>query len=331
MRAVDIKNDVGDADALFINDDVPTPIAREGELLVRVRAFGLNRMDLMQREGRYMLPPQAPKTLGVEFSGTVESLGDGVTDFKEGDAVFGLAYGGAYAEFINVSAKMCIHKPDILSWETAAGIPETWITATQALWTVGGFKEGDRVLIHAGASGVGIAAMQLARAHGAAAVYTTTSSQEKINFCTENLGATAGFNYKTQDFAEEIMKATDGKGVDLIIDPVGQTHLQKDINCASRDGRIVILAMMSGAIAKEINIAPILFKRLRIEGTTLRSREVEYQRVLRDKVVEEALPGLTDGGFKVFIEKVFSWKDIRDAHKLMESNQTQGKIICLVD
>lgn len=192
--------------------------------------------------------------------------------------------------------------------------------------------------------------MQLARAHGAAAVYTTTSSQEKINFCTENLGATAGFNYKTQDFAEEIMKATDGKGVDLIIDPVGQTHLQKDINCASRDGRIVILAMMSGAIAKEINIAPILFKRLRIEGTTLRSREVEYQRVLRDKVVEEALPGLTDGGFKVFIEKVFSWKDvstsrhnfsipgevadsykIRDAHKLMESNQTQGKIICLVD
>ena len=225
---------------------------------------------------------------------------------------------------------MCIHKSDVLSWEKAAGIPETWITAIQALWTVGGFKKGDRVsapaqpqsdevltkqvLMHAGASAVGIAAVQLAQAHGAAAVYTTTSDQKKINFCTETLGATAGFNYKTQDFAEEIMMATDGKGVDLIIDPVGQAHLQKDIDCAARDGRIVVLAIMSGAIAKEINIAPILSKRLRIEGTTLRSRDVEYQRALRDKLVEEALPGLTDGSFKIFIEKVFSWKDVSTSH-----------------
>jgi NADPH:quinone reductase-like Zn-dependent oxidoreductase len=167
-----------------------------------------------------------------------------------------------------------------------------------------------QVLIHAGASGVGIAAIQLAKAHGAAAVYTTTSSQEKIDFCVNELGATAGFNYKTQDFGEEILKATDGKGVDLIIDPVGQSHLQKDINCAATDGAIVLLAMMSGAIVKELNILPVLFKRLRIEGTTLRSRDLEYQRALRDKVVEEALPGITSGKFKIFIEKVFSWKDV---------------------
>ncbi|KAI5776620.1 hypothetical protein EDC01DRAFT_681716 [Geopyxis carbonaria] len=329
MRAVDVKNEAGPATALYINENVETPEPKSGELLVRVKAFGLNRMDILQREGKYPLPPQAPKTLGVEFSGIVETLGNGVTGFKKGDRVFGLAYGGAYAEFIAVSQKMCIHMPEKLTFEKAAGIPETWITATQALWTVGGFKPGFKVLMHAGASGVGIAAIQLAVAHGASAVYVTASSQEKIEFC-KTLGATDGFNYKTQDFAEEILKATDGNGVDLIIDPVGQSHLQKDLNCAARDGTVVVLAMMSGFLVKELDIRPILFKRIRIEGTTLRSRDVEYQRVLRDKVVEEALPGIAEGKFSVPIEKVFHWEDIVDAHKLMETNQTQGKIICTI-
>jgi NADPH:quinone reductase-like Zn-dependent oxidoreductase len=185
-----------------------------------------------------------------------------------------------------------------------------WVSSSSLLLEIWQSVDRRQVLIHAGASGVGIAAIQLARAHGAAAVYTTNSSQEKIDFCVKELGATAGFNYKTQDFGEEVLKATDGHGVDLIIDPVGQSHLQKDINCAARDGAIVLLAMMSGAIVKELNIAPILFKRLRIEGTTLRSRDLEYQRALRDKIVEEALPWITSGQFKVFIEKVFSWKDV---------------------
>lgn len=215
-----------------------------------------------------------------------------------------------------VSSKMAIHKPEEISWEKAAGIPETWITATQALYTVGGFKSGHRVLIHAGASGVGIAAVQLAVAHGAAAVYVTASSQEKIDFCVKSLGATAGFNYKTQDFGAEILKATDGKGVDLIVDPVGQSHFQKDIDCAAVDGRIVLLALMSGVVVKELNIAQILFKRLRIEGTTLRSRDVEYQQLLRDKVVEEAVPGLAKGSLKVFVEKVFDWNDVSPARCL---------------
>lgn len=141
-------------------------------------------------------------------------------------------------------------------------------------------------------------------------MYTTASSQEKLDFCTGTLGATAGFNYKTQDFAEEILKATGGQGVDLIIDPVGQSHFQKDITSAAKDGRIVLLAMMSGPLAKEVNLGPILFKRLRIEGTTLRSRDLTYQRQLRDKVVEEVLPGVADGKLKVFVEKVFDWKDV---------------------
>ncbi|KAF8541027.1 hypothetical protein BDD12DRAFT_876278 [Trichophaea hybrida] len=293
MRAVDIKNEVGDADALFINDNVPTPVPRRESFWLESRDLGLwVKPDGHHTEnGEISTTPQAPKTLGVEFSGIVESLGAGVDCFKKGDPVFGLTYGGAYAEFVAVSSGMCIHKPEGLSYEVAASIPETWITATQALWTVGGFKPGDKVLIHAGTSGVGIAAIQLAVHAGAGAVYTTASSQEKLDFCTGTLGATAGFNYKTQDFAEEVLKVT------------------KDLTSAAKDGRIVLLAMMSGPLAKEVNLVPILFKRLRIEGTTLRSH----------------------GTLKVFVEKVFDWKDIVDAHKLMESNQTQGKIICTID
>lgn len=225
---------------------------------------------------------------------------------------------------------MCIHKPSSLSWEKAAGVPETWITATQALYKVGGFKAGDRVLIHAGASGVGIAGIQLAVQHGAKAVYTTTSSQEKLDFCTKELGATAAFNYKTENFAEKILEATDGQGVDLIIDMVGQSHFQKNIQCAAKDAKIVILAFMSGAVIENFNIAPILFKRLRIEGSTLRSRDVEYQKELRDKIVEEALPGIESGKMHVYVDKTFKWEDVVEAHKYMESNQSQGKIICTI-
>jgi NADPH2:quinone reductase len=331
MRAVDIKNGAGPADSLFINESVETPTPKKGEILVRVKAFGLNRMDISQREGRYPLPPQAPKTLGVEFSGIVESLGESTTGFKEGEKVFGLAYGGAYAEFIAVSETMCIHLPDELSFEQAAGIPETWITATQALWTIGCFKPGEKVLIHAGASGVGICAIQLAVSHGASAIFTTAGSDEKIDFCTNKLGATAGLNYHKQDFAAEILEATNNEGVDVVVDFVGQSHFNKNIKVAAKDGRIVLLALVSGHMVNEVDLGQILFKRLRIEGTTLRSRTPEYQEVIKNKFLEEGLPGLRSGKYKIFIEKTFSWKDIAEAHKLMESNKTSGKIICFVD
>lgn len=167
-----------------------------------------------------------------------------------------------------------------------------------------------QVLIHAGASGVGVAAIQLAVRGGAAAVFATASSAEKLDFCTKTLGATAGLNYKTQDFAQEILAATDGQGVDVIVDPVGQSHFQKDLAAAAKDGCVVLLAMMSGAVAREVNLAPILSKRLRIEGSTLRSRGLAYQQQLRDKLVEEALPGIVDGTLKVFVERVFDWKDV---------------------
>ncbi|KAA8646880.1 NAD(P)H-quinone oxidoreductase [Aspergillus tanneri] len=331
MRAVVVQGGKGPAEAMEIGQ-IPKPIPSGGQALVRVKAFGLNRMDLLQREGRYPLPPQAPQTMGVEFSGTVEKLGaDSECGFKVGDAVFGLAYGGAYAEYIVVATQMLVHKPVELSWEVAAGVPETWITASQALYLIGGFKPGQSVLWHAGASSVSICGIQLAKAEGAKAIYATAGSQEKVDFLVNELGVTAAFNYKTQDWAAELAKATNDEGVDVIVDFVGANYFQGNLNSAARDSRIVLLGLMSGGkLPKDVDISALLFKRVRVEGSTLRSRELEYQRKLRDSLVEHALPRLKDGTFKVFIEKVFEFSEIVEAHKLLESGNTKGKLICVI-
>ncbi|KAH6697612.1 zinc-binding dehydrogenase [Plectosphaerella plurivora] len=333
MRAIDIKNGKGPKENLFLNDSVPKPTPKQGEALVKIKAFGINRMDQIQREGNYPLPPGTTEILGVEFSGTIESTGPegDVSDhgFKQGDAVFGLAYGGAYAEYIAVSRKMLLHKPDFLSWEQAAGIPETWITATQALHLVGGFEKGQRVLWHAGASGVSIAGIQLSLDSGASEVYATAGTDAKISFVTEKLGATKAFNYKEVDWAKEIKEATGGKGVDLIIDFIGGSYFSKNLDVAARDGKIVMLGMMGGGSIKEADIRPILFKRLRIEGSTLRSRDTEYQGKLRDKL-EEYLPHFETGKLKVVIDTVLPWEEIQKAHELLETNSNSGKIICTI-
>ena len=211
-------------------------------------------------------------------------------------------------------------------------VEQTWITATQAMYLVGEFAPGKSILWHAGASSVSIAGIQLARGDGAAAVYVTAGSDEKVEFCTKVLGATAGFNYHTQDWSQEILKATNGKGVDVIVDFVGQNYFQGNLNAAARDGRIVLLGMMSGSkLPAGADIGPFLWKRLRMEGSSLRSRDEDYQGKLRDRLVEHALPKFIDGTFKVLVEKVFTWEEIVKAHEFMESNQSKGKIICTID
>jgi len=331
MRAVDIKGGGGPAEALFISDSIPKPTAETGQALVKIKAFGLNRMDLLQRAGNYPVPPQAGPILGVEFSGTIETLGPDVKEqFKVGDEVFGLAYGGAYAEYIAVSTHMLLHKPAHLTWEEAAGIPETWITATQALFLVGEFTPGKSVLWHAGASSVSIAGVQLSKADGASAVYVTAGSDEKVEFCIKELGATAGFNYKTQDWAKEILKVTDGKGVDVVIDFVGADYFQGNLDVTARDGHIVNLGMLSGTkLPAGVDIGPFVRKRLRLEGSSLRSRDPDYQGRLRDRL-ESFIPQFENGTFRVFIDKVLPWEQIIDAHKLLEKNVTKGKIICTI-
>ncbi|KAK7550185.1 hypothetical protein IWX49DRAFT_236900 [Phyllosticta citricarpa] len=333
MRAIDIKNGTGPAEALFINAQTPKPVPTATQALVRVKCFGLNRMDLLQREGKYPVPPQAPKTLGVEFSGTIESLGSSSeSGFKVGDAVFGLAYGGAYAEYIAVSTHMLVHKPAELSFEQCAAIPETWITALQAMYLVGGFERGKTILWHAGASSVSIAGIQLSRADGAAAVYATARQDDKVRFIEDKLGADKAFNTTTTDWVQGVKDATGAKGVDVIIDFVGADTFQPNLDVAARDAHIVNLGFLGGTKldGKGVDIAAFIGKRLRYEGSSLRSRDEAYQGKLRDRLVEVALPRFRSGEFTVYIERVFGFDEVVEAHRLMESNRTKGKLIVTI-
>lgn len=344
MKAILVKDGKGPAENLYLGE-AEVPQLEDDEVLVKIKAFGLNRMDIMQREGNYPLPPHAPQIMGVEFSGhVVASKNLKGIQWKNGQEVFGLAVGGAYAEYIKVPSRMILEKPSELDWVQAAAIPENYLTAFQALRVIGDLKQGENVLIHAGASGVGLAAIQLARAFGAGKIYITAGSEDKIKFC-EEIGADKGFNYKAGDWAEELAKHTGAKGpagsVDVIVDFIGAPYFNGNLQSLKRDGRMVMLAFMGGAKIKETVIAQILFKRLRIEGSTLRSRTVEYQSDLvqgfvREKGLERLISGARQGsdskeGSKLVIHKVYSWKDIKEAHDEMEANKNVGKIIITVD
>ncbi|PIG84659.1 hypothetical protein AARAC_002021 [Aspergillus arachidicola] len=332
MRAIAVRGGKGPATSLYVAQ-IPRPVPAAGQVIVKIKAFGLNRMDLLQREGLYPLPKQAPETMGVEFSGTIEEFGpEGHEDFKVGDEVFGLAYGGAYAEYIAVSSHMLVHKPAQLSWEEAAGVSEAdldhRVASTLRHRRVSSRPDSP---LARGASAVSISGIQLAKAAGAKAIYATAGSQEKIDFLENELGVTKAFNYKTQDWAAEIHTVTGGAGVNLTVDFIGATYFQGNIDAAAQDGRVVLLGLMGGSkLPDGVNIGPLLLKRIRVEGSTLRSREVDYQRKLRDRLVDYALPKFRDGIFKVLVEKVFTFEQIVQAHELLESNTTKGKIICVI-
>ncbi|KAI0917546.1 hypothetical protein AcW1_007277 [Taiwanofungus camphoratus] len=334
MRAVLIKDEKGPIENLFLGE-TSKPSPRRGEVLVKIKAFGLNRMDILQREGRYSIPPGASTILGVEFSGNIVGAGQDVTEWKEGDEVLGLAGGGAYAEYIVASAKNIVRKPGHLSWVEAASIPENFLTAFQALVVIAQIKEDDDVLIHAGASGVGVAAIQLARLHGANTVTATASSADKLSWLLSiPNGATNVVNYKTQDFAAEVKKVTGGKGVDVIIDFVGQSHWHKNIDALAVDGRMTMLGLLSGAEVASFNLGPILYKRLRIQGSTLRARSTDYQADLIARFKQDALDSITGsdgfGPLRTYIHKVYPWTEIQEAHREMEANKNSGKIIAEV-
>jgi NADPH:quinone reductase-like Zn-dependent oxidoreductase len=198
------------------------------------------------------------------------------------------------------------------------------------MYLVGEFAKGKSILWHAGASSVSIAGIQLAKGDGAKAIYVTAGSEEKIELC-KSLGATDGFNYHKQDWSQEVLKATDGNGVDIIVDFIGGPYFQGNLDCAARDARVVLLGNMGGTTLPDgVDIGKMLFKRVRYEGSTLRSRDVDYQGKLRNQLVEHALPKFVDGSFKVIVEKVFPWEKIQEAHELMESNTIKGKLICTI-
>ncbi|KAI1786870.1 quinone oxidoreductase [Ganoderma leucocontextum] len=331
MRAILVKDGKGPVENLYLGE-AEKPVPGPGEVLVKVKFFGLNRMDMIQREGKYPLPPGASTILGVEFSGHIEQVGEGVSEWKEGDEVLGLAAGGAYAEYIVAPCGNLIKKPANLSWAEAASIPEVMLTAFQALVVLAEVKEGDDVLVHAGASGVGIAAIQLARLYGAKTVTATASTKDKLNMLLQlPNGATHAVNYKEQDFAEEVKKTTGGKGVDVIIDFVGQSHWNKNIDSLAYDGRMTMLAILSGAEVSNFSLVPILYKRLRIQGSTLRARSEEYQADLVARFKREAFDHVTgadgDGKVRTYIHEIYPWTKIQEAHREMEANKNSGKIV----
>lgn len=325
MRAIVIEQP-GGPDAMTIGE-VPDPVPGPGELLVRVRATALNRLDLLQRQGNYPVPPGAPETLGVEMAGEVQGWGNGVTGWTKGDRVCALILGGGYAELVAVPAAMTIPIPSNLSFEEAAGIPEAYLTAYLNLFMLGGLQAGGYALFHAGASGVGTAAIQLIREAGAHAI-VTVGTAEKAE-CCRALGAIAAINYREGPFEPGVMAATNGRGVDVIVDSIGAPYWQQNLNCLVPAGRLILLAMQGGATL-EVNLGMIQRKRAHVIGTVLRPLPLAEKVAITERFKEFALPRLADGRLVTVVDSVYPLEEAPAAHRHMEANANIGKIILRV-
>lgn len=323
MRAV-IFDQAGTADQLYIGQwEKPRP--KEDEVLVEVAATALNRADLLQREGKYPPPRGASPVLGLEISGEVVEVGSKVKSWKKGDLVFGLISGGGYAEYAVIHENMAMPVPAQLSLTEAAAIPEVFLTAYQSLSWLAGFKEGERLLIHAGASGVGTAAIQLARKMKAAEIMVTASAS-KHQICLD-LGANLAIDYKDQDFEQIVKQHTAEKGVDVIIDFIAAPYFEKNIKVLNTDGRLILLATLGGIKVEQFNLMKLLSKRLQITASTLRSRSLAYQIQLTEAFATFALDWFEKGELKPVIDRIYPWEQVVEAHHHMESNQNSGKIV----
>lgn len=322
MQAITFEQ-TGDPSVLTITD-IPAPIPKEHELLVRVHACGLNRADLLQRKGKYSAPAGESTILGLEIAGEVCALGKNVKNFVIGQRVFGLVAGGAYAEYCCIDSEMALTIPDKWDYVKAAAIPEVFFTANETIFELGELKTGETILIHAGASGVGSTAIQMAKYIGAT-VYFTAGSDEKIAKVLA-LGADAGINYKTHDFCEEILRLTQNQGVAVIEDFIGGNYFSQNLRCLAPAGRLIIVAFMTGALA-EIDLSLILRKRLQIKGSILRSQSLAEKRKITQRFVNKWLSILIAGKIQPIIDSVFPFTEVRQAHERMEKNLNFGKII----
>ncbi|MFO7526578.1 MAG: NAD(P)H-quinone oxidoreductase [Ignavibacteriaceae bacterium] len=326
MKAIIVKNP-GGADQLTMGEWA-LPVCGENEILVKIKATALNRADILQREGKYPPPVGTSQLLGLELSGIIEQVGSRVFKWKKGDKVFGLLPGGGYAEYAVMNEDMAMEIPPNLTFEQAAAIPEVFLTAFQSLIWLGELKAGEFVLIHAGAGGVGTAVIQLAREIGARII--VTASKEKHKICKE-LGADLTIDYKTQNFKDEVLKFTNNYGTDVIIDFIGGSYFKQNIESLTRDGRLIILATLSGGRVEDFDMRQILVKRLKIIGSTLRSRSLDYQIKLTKEFKDFAFDKIRKGTMKPVIDKVYNWQDVAEAHKRMELNKNTGKIILTVE
>jgi len=323
MKAI-LIHEFGGTDQLYIGEH-PKPVLNENELLVKVEATALNRADILQRQGKYPPPKGASPILGLEMAGIVEEAGKNVTEWKAGDHVFALLPGGGYAEYAVIPQGMAMLIPDNMSFEEAAAIPEVFLTAYQALVWLGNVQPAYNVLIHAGASGVGTAAIQLVKYFQGTSLITA-GSNEKLQFCCD-LGASFAFNYKEEAFAEKVLQATKGGGVDIIIDFVGAPYWKQNISCLAVDGRIVVLATMGGSVIEKFDVRAMFIKRAQLLTSSLRSRNESYKIDLTQDFSQRILPGFADGKLKAVVDRIFNWQDVAEAHQYMEQNRNIGKIV----
>jgi len=322
MRAVAFRKP-GGVEVLEIVD-IPRPEPGASDLLVRNFATALNRADLLQRRGLYPPPPGDSEVLGLEFAGEVAEVGGEVRGFQRGDRVFGLAGGGGYGEFLTVHHGMAVPIPDNFSYESAAAVPEAFYTANESLFTLGRLEGTEVALVHAAASGVGTAAVQLAAACGATVV-ATAGTDEKAERA-RRLGATRAVNYREEDFVEVVKSLTSGMGVHVVLDLVGAKYWERNLSCLREGGRLLVVGFVGGARVNA-DLGQILFKRLAVIGTALRSRSVADKIEITQRFVDNVLPLLERSEIKPVVDSVFPLEDVRAAHEHMEANKNTGKII----
>lgn len=303
----------------------PMPQPGKGQVVIKVAAAGINRPDVLQRAGAYPAPPGASDLPGLEVSGTIAALGDGVTAWAIGDAVCALAAGGGYAQYVAVDARHCLPIPAGLDMIQAAALPETAFTVWHNVFERGQLQPGERVLIHGGAGGIGTTAIQMAKALGAT-VFTTAGGAAKCEACVE-LGADRAIDYTSEDFVEVIKAETKG-GVNVILDMIGGDYIARNVRALAADGRLVSIAFLKGSTA-ELNFMPIMLKRLTLTGSTLRPQSDDAKARMATALREKVWPHVESGKIRPVIHATFGLTNAAEAHRLMEANTHIGKIVLI--
>jgi putative PIG3 family NAD(P)H quinone oxidoreductase len=325
MRAI-VADSPGGPEVLRIAE-VPDPVPGPGEVLLRVAATAVNRADTLQRMGLYPPPPGASEIIGLECSGSVLALGDGVEAWAPGDEACALLGGGGYAELVAVPAGQLLHVPPGISLPEAAGIPEAFLTAHDNLFTRARLGPGESVLIHGGGGGVGTAAIQLAHRAGCR-VIVTAGTPERIGRCLD-LGADAGIDHHSEDFVERTRELTGGDGVDVILDVMGAAYLERNLRALATDGRLVVIGLQGGVRA-EVDLNLMMRTRATVISTTLRARPAAQKAEIVAAGAREVMPGFADGSLRVVVDRVFDLADAAQAHRLMEAGGAFGKIVLRV-
>jgi putative PIG3 family NAD(P)H quinone oxidoreductase len=303
------------------------PALGSDEVLIQVKACGVNRPDILQRKGLYPPPPGASDILGLEVAGIIVALGPSVRSWRVGDEVCALVSGGGYAEYCAAPAETCLPIPKGLNYVQAAALPETFFTVWANVFERGRLKPGERFLVHGGAGGVGTTAIQLARALRQAEIYTTCGSEAKCRFC-ETLGANYAINYRSEDFAARLLQLTHGAGVDVILDIIGGPYLEANLKSLAVEGRLVIIAAQGGA-KSQIQLPLIFTKRLTLTGSTLRGRELAAKAAIASQLLNQVWPLLERGEVRPIIHAALPLEQVAKAHRMLENYEHIGKIVLL--